>query len=85
LLKDFEHTENCVLQVSAWVLGPTWLAAILAGGLMTLAKLAGTDHPHGGSGAGYVAATAVLGLLGLALLVFLQAVAPPGEQYHYHI
>lgn len=69
----------CGLQVSAWVLGPTWLAAVLAGGLMTLAKLAGTDQLHGSSGAGYVAATAVLGLLGLALLVFLQAVAPPGE------
>jgi hypothetical protein len=65
------------LQVSAWILGPTWVAASLAGILMTLSRLAG--HPQHSVSAGYVAATVVLGLLGLALLVFLQAVSPPGE------
>lgn len=54
------------------MLGPCWLAAILAGSLMSLAKLAAWGQPQ------YVAATAVLALLGLALLVFLQAVSPPG-------
>ena len=67
------------LQVSAWILGPTWVAAGLAGALMTLSKLAGFGHPQHSVDAGYVAATVVLGLLGLALLVFLQAVSPPGE------
>jgi hypothetical protein len=46
---------------------------------MTLSKLAGFGHPQHSVDAGYVAATVVLGLLGLALLVFLQAVSPPGE------
>jgi hypothetical protein len=66
------------VQVSAWVLGPTWLASILAGGLMSLAKLASAGHPQHSMPAGYLAATAVLALLGLCLLVFLQAVTPPG-------
>lgn len=46
---------------------------------MSLSKLAAWHDPHHNS-PGYVAATAVLGMLGLVLLVFLQAVAPPGQQ-----
>jgi hypothetical protein len=69
---------SCGVQVSAWVLGPTWLASMLAGSLMSLAKLASVGHPQHSMPAGYVAATAVLALLGLSLLVFLQAVTPPG-------
>lgn len=54
------------------MLGPSWVATISAGSLMSLAKLAAWGQPQ------YVAATAVLAILGLALLIFLQTVAPPG-------
>mgnify|MGYP001807002030 CR=1 FL=1 len=54
------------------MLGPSWVATISAGSLMSLAKLAAWGQPQ------YVAATAVLAMLGLALLIFLQTVAPPG-------
>lgn len=51
---------------------------------MSLAKLAAPaqSHPAHSVPAGYVAATAVLALLGLGLLVFLQAVTPPGVPAH---
>jgi hypothetical protein len=55
---------------------------------MSLAKLAAPaqphPQPHSVPTAGYAVATVLLALLGLGLLVFLQAVTPPGASYSTH-
>ncbi|KAF8069573.1 ANTR6 [Scenedesmus sp. PABB004] len=59
------------LMVTSMLVGPAWLGIMLAGGLLSLAKLAPSEP-------GVVAAASVLSLAGLALPVLARAAAPPG-------
>ncbi|WIA30100.1 hypothetical protein OEZ86_000195 [Tetradesmus obliquus] len=64
------------IQVTALLLGPAWLAVLLAVITMTLAKLA--ERPEQPWNPGFVAAACLLGLAGLAVLILVRAAAPPG-------
>jgi hypothetical protein len=56
-----------LLNVCSLFMGPSWIAALLAGALMLLAKLA--EPAGGGFSAAYTAAAALLGQFGLLLLI----------------